>query len=337
MEPVLAALGFGPDLAAAVPDGTLVARVARVDRGMVRALGVAGEVRLWLGQLRPLAVPPTTGDWVAHEPGSDEVHTVLPRRTALVRAGPHDEAAPQVLAANVDIVAICADLSVGLHPRRLERFTTMAWASGATPLLVLTKADAVEAGAAPELLPVDEAVALARRTAPGVDVLVASGTTGDGVPALRDALGGWRTLVLVGPSGVGKSTLVNALVGRTAMATGDVRAGDGKGRHTTTTRELIPVPGGGVLLDTPGLRSLVPWAAGDGLDRTFPEIAELAGSCRFDDCSHTVEPGCAVREAVDAGQVDAERFDGWQKLRVDVDRVAAGAAVRSAGGTTRPG
>lgn len=297
---------------------------------MVRAMGAAGEVRLWLGQLRPLPVPPTTGDWVVHEPGATEVHTVLPRRTALVRANANDEATPQVLAANVDLVAICADLSVGLQPRRLERFVTMAWSSGATPLIVLTKLDV--AGHTPSL---EESMRVVHGAAPGVRILVASGRTGAGVEELRDALGGWRTLVLVGPSGVGKSTLVNALVGREAMATAEVRPGDGKGRHTTTTRELIPVPGGGVLLDTPGLRSLVPWAGADGLALAFPDIAALVGDCRFADCTHTVEPGCAVQRAVEEGTVPVERFEGWRKLSEDVHRVEAGAATREASESPR--
>jgi ribosome biogenesis GTPase len=328
MQPALAALGFGPDLAAAVPPDTFPARVVRVDRGMVRAIGADGEVRLWLGQLRPLPMPPTTGDWVVYRSGASEVHDVLPRRTALVRANANDEATPQVLAANVDLVGICADLSVGLQARRLERFTTMAWASGATPLLVLTKADLVAAGGSSDVPSVDAAVESAQALAPGVQVVVASGHTGTGVEELRAALAGWRTLVLVGPSGVGKSTLVNALVGREAMATAEVRAGDGKGRHTTTTRELIPLPGGGVLLDTPGLRSLVPWAGAEGLALAFPEIAELVSACRFADCTHTAEPGCALLEAVASGTVAADRVDGWRKLRDDVVRVEASAADR---------
>jgi ribosome biogenesis GTPase len=330
MEPALAALGFGDDLAVAVPTGTVAARVARVDRGMVRAIGAGGEVRLWLGQLRPLPIPPTTGDWVVYEPGATEVHSVLPRRTALIRAHANDEATPQVLAANVDLVAICADLSVGLQPRRLERFVTMAWSSGATPLIVLTKLDV-----ATDVATLDESMAIARDAAPGVRIIVASGKSGAGVDELRGSLEGWRTLVLVGPSGVGKSTLVNALVGREAMATAEVRAGDGKGRHTTTTRELIPVPGGGVLLDTPGLRSLVPWAGVEGLALAFPEIAALGGSCRFADCTHTVEPGCAVLDALDAGDIGAARLESWRKLQEDVRRVEAGAATREASESPR--
>lgn len=327
MDPALVALGFGADLAAAVAVGTAPARVARLDRGMVRALGSAGEVRLWLGQLRPLPVPPTTGDWVVHEPGAEEVHDVLPRRTALVRADAHDEARPQVLAANVDVVGICVDVSVVLQRRRIERFVTMAWASGATPLVLLTKADVARAEGGSKR--VAEALVAVGAAAPGVRVIEASGKTGTGVRALHDELAGWRTIVLVGPSGVGKSTLVNALAGEEVMATAAVRRGDRKGRHTTTTRELIPLPGGGVVLDTPGIRALVPWAAASGLARAFPEIAEVADRCRFPDCQHLAEPGCAVADAVKAGLVSDDRLEGWRRLSADVERVEAGAAERA--------
>jgi ribosome biogenesis GTPase len=308
----LAALGWGPDLAAALAPGLAPARVVRADRGWVTALGRAGEVRLRFDPVHPLRPPPTTGDWVASSPDHDVVVSVLPRRTALVRAGAHDEATPQVLAADVDLVGVCVTLTTPPNPRRIQRYVTLGWASGATPLLVLTKADEAHAAGA-----ADAATALA----PGVEAVVVSARDGQGVDGLRDRLEGWRTLVLVGPSGVGKSTLVNALVGREAMGTGAVRAGDQKGRHTTSTRELVPIPGGGVLLDTPGLRALVPWDDGEGLARAFPDVEPLLGTCRFADCQHRSEPGCALRAAVADGTLAAGRFEGWRRLQADLVRI----------------
>ncbi len=293
--------------------------MVRADRGWVTALGRDGELRLRFDPLHPLTPPPTTGDWVTSSPGDDRVRSVLPRRTTLVRAGAHDEATPQVLAADVDLVGVCVALTTPPNARRIQRYVTLGWASGATPLLVLTKADdACEAGAA----------AAAGRLAPGVEAVEVSARDGRGVDDLRHRLGAGLTLVLVGPSGVGKSTLVNALVGREAMATAAVRPGDQKGRHTTSTRELVPVPGGGVLLDTPGLRALVPWDDGEGLSRAFPDIEPLLGTCRFADCQHRSEPGCALRAAVAEGALAIGRFEGWRRLQADLDRIDAETEAR---------
>ncbi|MEO5680280.1 MAG: ribosome small subunit-dependent GTPase A [Acidimicrobiales bacterium] len=323
----LAALGWGPDLAAALSPGSSPARVVRSDRGWVNALGPSGEVRLRFDPLHPLSPTPTTGDWVVHLPGDDMVTAVLPRRTALVRSGAHDEATPQVLAADVDLVGVCVPLSSPPNPRRIQRYVTLGWASGATPLLVLTKADGTLGPAA-----ADEIGAMA----PGVEVVVVSARDGRGIDDLRARLAGGRTMVLVGPSGVGKSTLVNALVGRDAMATGAVRAGDAKGRHTTSTRELVLVPGGGVLLDTPGLRALVPWDDGDGLARAFPDLEPLLGTCRFSDCQHCGQPGCALEAAVADGRLAAGRFEGWRRLQDDLTRIAAETDARQRAAQARP-
>jgi len=285
-------------------------------------------VRLRFDPLHPLTPTPTTGDWVAFTAGDDLVVAVLPRRTAVVRAGAHDEATPQVLAADVDLVGVCVPLSAPPNPRRIQRYVTLGWASGATPLLVLTKADRARS---------PEAAAEVGAMAPGVDAVVVSTRDGRGIEALRASLAGGRTMVLVGPSGVGKSTLVNALVGREAMATGAVRAGDAKGRHTTSTRELVLVPGGGVLLDTPGLRSLVPWDDGDGLARAFPDVEPLLGTCRFADCQHQGQPGCALQAAVADGRLTPARFEGWQRLQDDLTRIEAETETRQRTAHARPG
>jgi len=324
----LAELGWGADLAAGLPPGLSPARVIRADRGWVTALGRTGEVRLRFDPLHPLTPTPTTGDWIGWDPGGDLVAAVLPRRTALVRAGAHDEATPQVLAADVDIVGVCVPLSSPPNARRIQRYVTLGWASGATPLLLLTKADGT-------LSP--EAAEVAGAMAPGVEVVVVSACEGRGIGDLRTRLRGGRTMVLVGPSGVGKSTLVNALVGRDAMATGAVRASDAKGRHTTSTRELVLIPGGGVILDTPGLRALVPWDDGDGLARAFPDISPLLGTCRFADCQHRGQPGCALQAAVAAGQVAAGRLEGWQRLQDDLFRIDAETETRMRTARSRPG
>jgi len=212
----------------------------------------------------------------------------------------------QPLAANVDVVLVCAGLHDVLPVRRIERLLTLAWASGATPVLVLTKAD----------LCVDPAAAAERAAvhAPGVDVVVVSAAAGD-VEALRPHTAPGTTLVLLGASGTGKSTLVNALAGRELMAVGDVRQVDGKGRHTTSHRELLVLPSGAVLIDTPGLRGVALQGGEEALAQAFSDVEDLAVACRFADCAHAGEPGCAVLASVEAGDLAAERVDSWRRLQ----------------------
>jgi ribosome biogenesis GTPase / thiamine phosphate phosphatase len=305
-SPALFALGFTDRQAALLADaapGAAAARVVRDDRASVVAAGAGWERRLPLHRdLRAVA-----GDWVAVR--DDTVVAVLERVTAVARRRP--DGAPQVLAANVDLVGVVHGLDTPLNRRRLERGLVLAWESGALPIVLLTKADVAEG--------VDAAVAAAHSCAPGVDVLVLSTVDGRGFADLAQRLRPNRTLAVIGASGAGKSSLVNALLGSERLATRAVRASDHKGRHTTTHRELIVLPGGGVLLDTPGLRALTLGAVDEGISMTFPEIDELAVGCRFGDCTHQHEPGCAVLEALRAGALSADRYEGWRRIRKEAD------------------
>ena len=275
------------------------------------------------GRLRAEGVPPVVGDFVVASPGPDRTVTrVLERRTWLSRNVAGGATAEQVLAANVDVVFVVQGLDEGPNPRRLERTLAAVHAGGAEPVIVLTKPDRAEDLAA--------ALAEARAAAPAVEVEVASGLTGEGVAALAARLRPDRTGVLVGPSGAGKSTLTNALLGREAQRTAPVRASDDRGVHTTSGRELFPLPGGGALVDGPGIRELRLWDA-SGLDATFEDLAAIAARCRFRDCSHGAEPGCAVREAIADGRIDAARVESHRKLALELARQAE----RREGGAAR--
>ncbi|MGP3971841.1 ribosome small subunit-dependent GTPase A [Streptomyces sp. 6N223] len=295
--------------------GLAPARVVGVDRGQCDVVTEDGPARAGTGAGvgSDPALAPCAGDWVGLRPepgpgpeGLPEVAVVLPRRTAIVRASAGATSHGQVLAANVDTAVVTVSLAEPLDAGRLERMLALVWDSGAQPVVALTKAD--EAG------PVNTAAALveAAELAPGVDTVATSTVTGEGMDVLRALLGG--TVVLLGRSGAGKSTLGNALLGDEVLATGAVRAQDGKGRHTTVRRELLLLPGGGVLIDTPGLRGVGLHDAGGGLERVFAEIEELAEECRFGDCSHDTEPGCAVRAAIEAGELPARRLASYRKL-----------------------
>lgn len=253
---------------------------------------------------------PAVGDWVAVRPVEGEkkavIEAVLPRRSAFTRKEAWQRTVAQVVAANVDTVFVVTAFGDDLNPRRLERYLTAAWDSGSNPVIVVNKSDVAEDPEA-ELLEVEPVLM-------GVPLHTVSAITGEGLEALDPYLGMGRTIALLGSSGVGKSTLVNRFAGREVLATGETRA-DGRGRHTTSHRELVPLPSGAVLLDTPGMRELQLWAGEEVLDTTFGEISALAAKCRFSDCAHEQEPGCAVREALSNGTLAEERFSSYRKLQ----------------------
>ncbi|MCX5062269.1 ribosome small subunit-dependent GTPase A [Streptomyces sp. NBC_00201] len=293
-------------------EGLLPGRVIRVDRGQCDVVTADGTVRAdtaFVTPHDPLRVV-CTGDWVALETGGNPryVRTYLPRRTAFVRSTSSKRSEGQILAANVDHAIVAVSLAAELDLGRIERFLALAWESGAQPLVVLTKADLVPDAATRSHLVQDVEL-----SAPGVRVLTVSAQDGDGLDALVSLVSG-GTAVLLGQSGAGKSTLANALLGAEVMDVQATRDIDGKGRHTTTTRNLLALPGGGVLIDTPGLRGVGLWDAEIGVGQVFAEIEELAGQCRFHDCAHEAEPGCAVRGAVEDGELPHRRLESYRKL-----------------------
>ncbi|WP_424211201.1 ribosome small subunit-dependent GTPase A [Streptomyces sp. BI20] len=292
--------------------GLIPGRVVRVDRGRCDVLTADGLVQAdtaFVTPHDPLRVV-CTGDWVAVDPDGDPRYArlCLERRTAFVRSTSSQRSEGQILAANVDHAIIAISLAVELDLGRVERFLALAWESGAQPLVVLTKSDLV-----PDPVTLSHLIADVETVAPGVTVLTVSSHTGEGTDVLAAVVTG-GTSVLLGVSGAGKSTLANALLGEEVMEVRATRDVDGKGRHTTTTRNLLPLPGGGVLIDTPGLRGVGLWDAEGGVGRTFSEIEEWAAECRFQDCAHESEPGCAVLAAVDAGELPERRLESYRKL-----------------------
>ncbi|NDL66475.1 ribosome small subunit-dependent GTPase A [Clostridiales bacterium F-3ap] len=253
---------------------------------------------------------PAVGDHVLVDRTDDAgghaiIHRILPRTSAFVRKDPGNAGEVQVVAANIDTVFLCMSLNRDFNLRRLERYLAIAWDSGATPVVVLTKADLC-----PEW---EERMEEVRRTAPGVEVVLTSSFREEGWKPLAPYLGEGRTAAFLGSSGVGKSTMINRLLGEERIRTKAVREDDDRGRHATTRRELFLIPGGGAVIDTPGMRELGLESA--DLDRTFEEVQALAEQCRFKDCTHQDEPGCAVRRAVEEGELSRERLESWRKLK----------------------
>jgi ribosome biogenesis GTPase len=295
--------------------GLIAARVAVEHRGAYIVYTELGELQAKLtGRARHDAVSrsdlPGVGDWVAAEmrPGENKVaiHAVLPRRGQFSRNVAGFTTEEQILAANIDTTFITTSLTGELNQRRLERYLTLAWAGGANPVVVLTKADICDA--------LEPAVAQVEAVAVGVPVHITSSVTGAGIDELRSYFERHRTVALLGSSGVGKSSLVNALLGSALQDVQELR-NDGKGKHTTTKRELIVLPGGGLMIDTPGMRELQLWDDTGGLEEAFEDISAVAGECHFRDCRHEQEPGCAVLLAVADGSLPQERLDSYRKLQ----------------------
>jgi ribosome biogenesis GTPase len=315
-------------------DGQVPARVIEEQRGGYRVMAEAGEWHaVAAGALRYHAAGgglPAVGDWVAlraPEPSSPAViEEVLERRTSFSRKVAGARSAEQVIAANIDTVFVVTSLNLDLNLPRLERYLTLVWESGAEPVILLSKADLC-AEPAPLVAQVE---AVARE----VPVHAVSAVAAGGLLALQEYLVPGRTTALVGSSGVGKSTIINRLAGREMLAVSEIRAHDDRGRHTTTARRLIVLPGGGMVIDTPGIRELQLWDGQQGLSQAFEDIGDLAGQCRFRDCRHLTEPGCAVRAAVQEGSLDERRLESFHKLGRELryqelrQDVAAAAAER---------
>jgi ribosome biogenesis GTPase len=273
-----------------------------------RAIGVApGRMQFRAGRGREM---PAVGDWVVIEPADDGpavIVEILPRRSQFVRrkAGTEDE--EQVVAANVDVAFLMSSLNQDFNPRRIERYLVAARDSGATPVVVLTKSDLID--------DVAGAVAAVEEVASGSEVIAASSVDGAGLERLRELLAPGRTVALLGSSGVGKSTLVNTLAGEELLRTQEIRELDDKGKHTTTHREIFLLPDGSLMLDTPGMRELGLVEADEGLEETFDDVAAVAAQCRFRDCGHANEPGCAVRAAIESGELSPRRWESYVKLQ----------------------
>src|SRR5215472_88108 len=296
------------------------ARVIAQSRGMWRVAGDFGERSAEAaGKLRLAAEAgaewPAVGDWIDAElqegGGAAMIRGVLPRRSQFVRKLAGKKIAEQVIAANVDTALLVSALDGDFNPRRVERYLAQCWESGAKPVIVLNKADACEEvrGKLQEM----ESVSM------GVPLCIVSARTGQGFDQLGKHLARGETIVLLGSSGVGKSTMVNRLMGHAIQDVREVRESDSRGRHTTSERQIFALPGGALLMDTPGLRELQLWDAQEGILHAFADIDALAAQCRFTNCNHKAEPGCAVQAAIVAGSLDLERLDNWRKLRREME------------------
>ncbi|MDF2650963.1 MAG: rsgA 2 [Paenibacillus sp.] len=304
-------------------EGYQVGRVSLEHKHMYRVQTEVGEALAEVsGKMRHIALRredyPAVGDWVVLSIREEEqratIHAVLPRKSKFSRKVAGQVTEEQIVATNIDTVFLFTALNLDFNVRRIERYLVLAWESGANPVIVLSKADLCED---PEALAAEVAA-----VAVGVPIHIISSAENRGLDELAAYISPGQTVALLGSSGVGKSTLVNRIYGKDILETGDIRSGDDKGKHTTTHRELITLPGGGILIDTPGMRELQLWDASEGLSTSFQDIEELAERCFFQDCKHENEPKCAVKEALDEGTLPVERFQSYVKLQKELAYLA---------------
>ena len=298
------------------PDLT-VGRILTQEKGLYRVISEHGEqfaetTGKFRYETQNVSDFPAVGDFVIMDCNKSNnhaiIHHILPRKSAFIRKAAGTARKEQVVAANIDNVFICMSLNNDFNPRRLERYLSICWDSGASPVVVLTKADLCEN--------TDEKLLAAETVTMGADVIVTSAIEQDGYNQVLHYIKEGQTIAFIGSSGVGKSTLINRLLGEDRIGTSGLR-NDDKGRHTTTRRELFLLPNGGLVIDTPGMRELGMWDAAGGLDKTFFDVEDLSLQCRFKDCSHTSEPGCAVLSAIESGELSEERWLSYQKLKAE--------------------
>lgn len=312
----------------AVSDRDLIpARVRRLDLDRYHLLGETGAmIGILPGRTRAQASSradlPTVGDWVLVSRGSPAlIERTLTRFSKFSRKEAGDRAEEQVLAANIDTVFIVSGLDGNFSPARIERYVLLSWQSGARPVVVLNKADLCQ--------DLDEKLATVTNISPETPVHAISALEDTTLTTLREYCGPGQTVALLGSSGVGKSTIINVLLGYEHFETGEVRQGDARGRHTTTFRELCPIPDGGLIIDTPGMRELQLWADESALASAFDDVESLAASCRFRDCEHASEPGCAVTGAIESGRLDPARLENYRKLKEEIARLARSTTQRN--------